>query len=331
MAAQAALNFSPDYQMNLLYMARPVYGGWVSFTAHLSLKYKYPLFKIGSKTEGTEESPKLREYGYGVEYQNRAPNDLPKGKLMITAIDKTYYEYLDKLPDGTFIVIHDPTEVSGKGKEPVLRNLGRFRVITIRESVKKFLKDQFGVKSRFILHPFYEYPYKKNAHPDRAVSISRVDFDKHTDIILKANKHLRPPIDIYGAINRQYVFFKLNDLGFKKYYKGGFEKSFEELGKILEDAKYVVDMSVIKNDGGGSQYTFLEAIYEKCALVINAKWIENAKTDFVDGTNCYVVADEEELAALLNKDPNTSRVLKGAKALLEPHVAVNWPRELAKA
>lgn len=315
--------------MNLIYMARPVYGGWVSFTAHLALKYNYPLFKIGSKTEGTDEAPKLREYGYGVQYQNRAPSDLPKGKLLITAIDKNYYEYLDKLPDGTFIVIHDPTEVSGKGKEPVLRNLGRFRVITIRESVKKFLKAQFNIKSKFILHPFYEYPYRKLAKPSRAVSISRVDFDKHTDIILKANKELRDPVDIYGAINRQYVFFKLNDLGFKKYYKGGFEKSFEELGKILEDAKYVVDMSVIKNDGGGSQYTFLEAIYEKCALVINRKWIENSKTDFVDGENCFVVGDEEELVSLLNKDPSTSRVEKGAKKLLAPHVEVSWPKELA--
>jgi len=315
--------------VNLIYMARPVYGGWVSFTAHLALKYSFPLFKIGSKTEGTDTEPKRREYGYGVQYQNRAPNDLPKGKLLITAIDKTYYEYLDKLPNGTYIVIHDPTEVSGKGKEPVLRNLPRFRVITIRESVKKFLKDQFNIKSRFILHPFYEYPFKKAKHPSSAVSISRVDFDKHTDIILKANKQLRDPVDIYGAINRQYVFFKLKELGFTKYYKGGFEKSFEELGEILDDAKYVVDMSVIKNDGGGSQYTFLEAIYARCALIINKKWVDGSKTDFVNGENCFVVTDDEELVALLNKDPSTSRIVKGAEKLLEPHINVNWVKELA--
>ena len=303
----------------------------MSFTAHLALKYNLSLYKIGSRTEGTDADPKLRDYGYGVQYQNRAANDLPKGKLLITAIDKTYYEYLDKLPDGTSIVIHDPTEVSGKGKEPVLRNLSRFKVITIRESVKKFLKDTFDIKSRFILHPFYEYPYKKEKKPTAAVSISRVDFDKHTDIILKANKMLEDPVDIYGAINRQYVFFKLNDLGFKKYYKGGFVKSFEELGEILEDAKYVVDMSVIKNDGGGSQYTFLEAIYEHCALIINKKWIEGSKTEFMDGENCYVVSDEVELVSLLKKDPNTSRVVKGALKLLEPHISVNWPRELTKS
>ena len=306
-------------------MARPIYGGWVSFTAHLSLKYDLPLFKIGARTE-----EKLRDYGYGVGYQNRAITDLPKGKILITAIDKSYYEFLDKIPDGSFLVIHDPTEITGKGTEPVLRNLSRFKIITIRESVKKFLKDM-GIKSKFILHPFYEYPHKKVKGPTKAVSISRIDFDKHTDIILKANKILDDPVDIYGAINRQYVFFKLNDLGFKKSYKGPFEKSFEDLSAILEDAKYVVDMSVIKHDGGGSQYTFLEAMYEDCALVINKRWVENFKTEFVDKKNCYVVADENELADLLNRNPNTSRVVKEARALLAPHIAVNWPKELSRA
>ena len=306
-------------------MARPIYGGWVSFTAHLALKYSLPLYKIGSRTE-----EKQRDYGYGVKYQNRAPNDLPKGRILITAIDKSYYEFLDKMPDGTMIVIHDPTEVSGKGKEPVLKALARFKVITIRESVKKFLKDQFNIKSKFIIHPFYEYPISKSKSSKEAVSVSRVDFDKHTDIILKANKHLKNPIDIYGAINRQYVFFKLNDLGFKRFYKGGFEKSFEDLDDILSEAKYVVDMSVIKNDGGGSQYTFLEAMYQGCALIINAKWVENSKTEFVNGKNCFVVGTEEELADLLNKDPSTSRVVKGGKELLRPHIEVNWPKELSR-
>jgi glycosyltransferase involved in cell wall biosynthesis len=306
-------------------MARPIYGGWVSFTAHMALKYSLPLYKIGSRTE-----EKQRDYGYGVQYQNRAPSDLPKGRILITAIDKTYYEFLDKMPDGTMIVIHDPTEVSGKGKEPVLKALARFKVITIRESVKKFLKDQFGIKSKFVVHPFYEYPFTKAKDPGGAVSISRIDFDKHTDIILKANKQLKDPIDIYGAINRQYVFFKLNDLGFKRFYKGPFEKSFEDLDDILADAKYVVDMSVIKNDGGGSQYTFLEAMYQGCALVINAKWVEGSKTEFEDGKNCFVVADEEELVSLMNKDPSTARVIKGGKELLKPHIEVNWPKELAR-
>ena len=33
-------------EYNLVYMARPIYGGWVTFTSHLSLKYNFPIFKI---------------------------------------------------------------------------------------------------------------------------------------------------------------------------------------------------------------------------------------------------------------------------------------------
>ena len=41
--------------MNLIYMAKPIYGGWVTFTAHLSIKNKFPVYKIANvqkKTEG---------------------------------------------------------------------------------------------------------------------------------------------------------------------------------------------------------------------------------------------------------------------------------------
>ena len=37
--------------MNLIYMAKPIYGGWVTFTSHLCLKYNCELYKIGKRTE----------------------------------------------------------------------------------------------------------------------------------------------------------------------------------------------------------------------------------------------------------------------------------------
>ena len=96
--------------MNLVYMARPVYGGWVTMTAHLSLTYELPLYKIGKRTEKN-----FRKYGYGVNYKNIHIDDLINlDNLVITAIDKNYYEYLDKFPDNTILIIHDPTEVKNK-------------------------------------------------------------------------------------------------------------------------------------------------------------------------------------------------------------------------
>lgn len=311
--------------LHLFYMARPVYGGWVSFTAHFALKHDLPVYKIGNRTE-----TKQREFGYGVKYQNRAEDDLPKGTLVITAVDKTCYESLKKFPTGTYIVIHDPTEVSSKATQPLVEELKRFKIITIRKSVQEYLKEKLGMSSKFLLHPFFEYPFEKSSNPKDAVSISRIDFDKHTDILLRANKELKNPIQIYGAHNRLYVFHKLQGLDFKKYYKGQFEKSFEELSNILKDAKFVVDMSIIKHDGGGTQYTFLEAIYQDCCLVINEKWVEGFKTPFEDGKNCFVVKESDDLVKLLNSNPSVSTINKHAKNLLEPHIRVNWLKEIQR-
>ena len=48
-----------EKDMNLLYLAKPVYGGWVTFTAHLSHKHNAPIYKIGKRNETFK-----RDYGY---------------------------------------------------------------------------------------------------------------------------------------------------------------------------------------------------------------------------------------------------------------------------
>ena len=55
----------PEKIKNLLYLAKPIYGGWVTFTAHLSKKYNYPIYKISKRTEKYS-----RNYGYDCSYQN---------------------------------------------------------------------------------------------------------------------------------------------------------------------------------------------------------------------------------------------------------------------
>ena len=37
--------------VNLIYMATPTFGGWVTMTAHLSLKYNYPLYKVSKSNK----------------------------------------------------------------------------------------------------------------------------------------------------------------------------------------------------------------------------------------------------------------------------------------
>lgn len=314
---------------NLFYLAKPIYGGWISFTSHLALKHNLPVFKIGNRTEKNK-----RSYGYGVEYQNVAFDDIKKHpNILITAIDKHYYDKLDYFPDGTYVVIHDPSEVTKKTSNILLEHLKRFKIVTIRKSVEDYLLKEFNLKSKFIVHPFYEYEFNREKSPSKAVSVARVDYDKHTDIILEANKILEKQdkskiVKLYGAANLLYAHFKLEELNFKKYYQGAFDKTFEALNAILKDAKYMVDMSVIKNDGGGTQYTFLEAIHQGCALVINKRWVSGFKTPFEHNVNCYVVENGEELAELLVKDKPIKKITENARNILKKHVNVNWIKEL---
>jgi hypothetical protein len=65
-------------------------------------------------------------------------------------------------------------------------------------------------------------------------------------------------------------------------YEGKFENTTmqpcSDGQSILQNAKFVVDLSVITHDGGGTQYTFLEAIHEDCVLVLHKDWVRQGNT-----------------------------------------------------
>lgn len=326
--------------MNLVYLAKPIYGGWVSFTSHLSLKYNYPLYKVAKRHELHS-----RSYGYGVEYRNvRAEDlaDLGTDNLIITALDKNYYEVLP-LFYGAYLVIHDPTELKDKRLH---EHLEYFNIITIRKKVSNYLEEKFGINSIENIHPFF--PFKKtlsfsNKNPKEksgAISISRIDYDKHTEIILEANKILeaegKPKIEIYGKLNELYAYHKLRDYDFYSQYKGCFPKTFADLEKLLIDKKFVVDMSAIKGDGGGTQYSFLEAWYLDCVLVISSKWIVmdccspkcSPDSGCLNGYNSIIVDNADELVEEL--DPAESAIRsykKWANKVLQKHIIENdWEK-----
>ena len=299
--------------MNLLYLAKPRYGGWISFTAHLALKQEWNLYRITNTDE-----KKTRPFGYGVDYKNIKIKSLPNN-ILITAIDKNFYKYLDDIPNGSHIVIHDPTEL----KKELLPHLERFKIITIRETVKTLLKDKYNLESLFLPHPFYEYA-KSGAEKSGIVSISRIDYDKHTDILISANNILDVPIDIYGAKNDLYVWRKLGDT-LDPYYKGSFKKDFLELDKILSSYKYMIDMSAIKGDGAGSQYTFLEAIYQGNILILSKSWTGvGAETEFIHEHNCLIVSTPEDIHLVINDDIDRDSIINNAEKIIEKHIKINW-------
>lgn len=321
----------------LLYLAKPTYGGWVSFTAHLALKYGLPLYKVGKTTEKRE-----RPFGYGVNYRNISKEILEKmieegNRPLITAIDKNYYNILTNIPYGSSIVIHDPTEFNKSAKKTVLDLLPHLNVITIRNTVHELLEKHFGIGNVFLPHPYvsmFSNKIKPN-NRDGAVSISRIDYDKNIELIVKANGLLSPEkrVEIYGEPNELYIYRKLKDWdSFKKddkqsMYRGHFPKDFDFLRNLLASKKYVIDMSTIHQDGGGTQYTFLEAIDAGCILILNSKWVNSPHSILKDGINCIAVSDENELANVLDDDAKKyklSKIQKEAQKIIEFNQDANW-------
>ena len=319
---------------NLLYLAKPVYGGWVTFTSHLSHRHDAPIYKISKRNETFK-----RDFGYECKYRNMSIGEIIKlDNIVITAVDKHYWDYLHLFPADTEIIIHDPTECKkSKNKNPLVQItdhndkplLNHFKVITIRESVQEYLMNQFNIKSIFMPHPFFSYPIpKNNGLGHKCVSIARIDFDKNTDILLKANQLMSDKsnhIYLFGAENRLYVHHKLKSLSIEDYWKGKFPKclspTYDDCS-ILKDAKYMIDLSIIKGDGGGTQYTFLEAIYQDTVLVLHNEWITKGTT-FVSGVNCIGVSNEIELSDFLMNglEPNLySKIIKNSKLILENHI-----------
>jgi len=225
------------------------------------------------------------------------------------------------------LVIHDHRDISDK-VVPYIKN--KWKLITIRKTVQEYLNTKYNLDSLFLYHPFYPYPVtssKTQKEKKGAVSISRISFEKNIDIIIKANNLLRreDQIKLYGSASRMYVHLFLGgyDGDFNKYYCGIFDKSFSSLSNLLAGVKFVVDLSVLKHDGGGTQYTFLEAIHNDCALILHRKWIENINPkycDFKEGYNCFLVENEKELADLISEDPDTTKVVQNAKKLIDRHI-----------
>ncbi len=332
----------------IFYLSNYRYGGCTTFTAHLIhiLKKRNQVICL---TEAFNKS--MGDFGYGIKYEKRQVEFLNGVKKMFIADMYQNFYLLKHLKEKDIsIVIHDPGEIFRENEE-YLKN---WKVLVIRKSVKAYLKEKYNINAKFIYHPFF--PYKKYAEIDNQdgrgkyndnsvnnnnnnrsdiISISRIAPHKNIDMLLRANKKInKNPIKIYGLPDSHYVSSKLNKLNFNQYYYGLFDKSFWRVSYILSKSKFMVDLSEIPNDGGGTQYTFLEAIYNDCTIILNRKWIESVNKkyrDFEEGYNCYAVSNERELIDLINNGVNidTEKVVKNSTKLMHRHIqsATKWNKE----
>jgi hypothetical protein len=301
----------------LFYLPDVKYGGWPTYTAHLYYGLKAAghtprLFKIGNRTEN-----KVRDWGRGISYQNLSLQDATdvanSMESIITATNKKYEAETEALVTaGAMVVIHDPTEL--KGEIPNIIKQAK-DVLTIRPINKQSLREK-GIDARYLPHPYMRSP---RTYPHRmawAASFSRVDWDKGTHHIIEANEKLEPryQIDIYGACNTMYAYHKLPE-NWKDWYKGTFPADNLWAGvKIASRYKWAVDMSTISGDGGGTQYTFLEAADAGTALLLNKGWLTGRADDKV--LNYAHFTEPENLAEALRELPTVD-----PSGLLDEHDA----------
>lgn len=310
-------------RINMFYLSPNTTGGWVTFTSHLieamiANNQTGVLRKIGNNTER-----KGRPFGYGKTYWNTSLEDAKKivanEPSIIVAAAKKFRDTTDELLSlGARIVIHDPTEL--KNLPPV--EFMQDQCVVIRKVGLNMLPD-----ATFIRHPYKRMEAEVVPKVIQCVSTSRIDFDKHTDILLDANRLLPDDkkIDIRGFENRLYTKFKI----LPKYPEWvqsvtHYPREEDAAFNILQGAQYMADMSIIKGDGGGTQYTFLEAWDAGAVPIIHGDWVRE-DDDMDPMVNCLAVRDGGELAALLDDPPTEelreSLVKHGFTSLVRHHPA----------
>lgn len=291
--------------INILYATKVNLGGWATFTVHLvkllELAGHEPrLFKIGNNTEHF-----LRPFGeHGVRYRNIAAAELVKefsdGPTIIAALGKHYVEDVQPLLDtGAGIVVHDTAESTNR--------MTITKPWVIRKSLVPLFDDAVFIRHPYVRAGELELPQPANKRKG-FVATSRVDFDKNTAMILDANR-LGANIDIVGFENRLYTKFKIcPDYPEWVQSKGDHPRSGVGSYRKLCYARGMVDLTDIKGDGGGTQYTFLEA-WDAGALPIIGDWWVRKGDDMVPGKNCLSIADAEQLAKLCKRWPKEAAAL----------------------
>lgn len=323
-------------KVDLFYLSPNPYGGWVTFTSHLMTALRASgvdceLFKIRPRSER-----KKRDFGYGKRYRNISLQEAlgRKGKKLIVAGAKQFKEETETLyRAGACLVIHDPTELKN-----LPENLDYTRCVSIRQigartlqgsvfirhpykcfseedlspqTIVNYAEDGSANKSRWAAISDGIFLPQKRTRPCKAISTSRIDFDKHTSLLLDANRLLNDEdkIDIRGFENRIYTRFKIVP-HYPEWVQSVAQYPREEsfAFEMMTNCTYNVDMTQIKGDGGGTQYTWLEAWNAGCIPIIHGNWLLDQPDDMVPDENCIVVGSAEELAKVLSREENHEKL-----------------------
>lgn len=341
-------------EVSLFFMYKTFGGGTTSYTVHLARAFEMAGIKpfiYRVRERGEHFSRPFSKYE-GIEYRNiTAQQALDKVKrrpaLMTAPCNSKYLPFAptiipDLMKKGMRIVIHDPNEF--EIYDHLDGNKWKFsnQPICIRPSMQEFFP-----KAEFIPHPYVrEMPIDRwKPHVERetlAISIARVTFVKRTHLILEANRIIKrdgssgDQIELRGAENRLYTRHVLSKK-FPEYKQGktGFPMTWGASAREAEQGIFAVDFTWFPDDGGGSQYSFMEAWDAGTVNIIHKDWMRYRgemyphPTDRASG-NCLAVKDAQECAdwlMLYRKSPRfrddaIAIAFNGKRALVKNHSPV---------
>lgn len=310
-------------KVSLFFMYRSFGGGSTSFTAYLYMCLKFAGYEPNIYRVTENGDGRIRPFsGYNeVWYQNittedalKIINDTPS--LLTAACHPKHIPFNilaipEMIGEGMRCVVHDPNEFKVYAHLEYVK-----RPIIIRPTMFEYFKDAV-----FIPHPyvtwFKEVPTADR--PDIAVSIARVTFVKRTEIILEANRILPEgkKIILRGAENRLYTRHKLSKL-YPEYEQGltGYPLVWGAGPEECARAKCAVDMTYFPNDGGGTQYSFMEAWDAGTVNILNLDWLRY-DGEMKDGVNCIAVDSPEMLASVILNPPDLERYISNGRHQLD--------------
>ncbi len=275
------------------------YGGWPSYAKHLShalkaVNVQHDVLSLESPTGAYDWVTKITKK----ELENLSKNyDL----VHIITLSKDIKEILPILYklEPLAITMHDPTELFDTVKDLLFFHP---KYLKIHDRMANMKISEMKVTKYGIYIP---QPYKRESGGiitgKRIISLSRIDHDKHTEIILQANCG----IEVWsGYINRIYDYHTLRKIipgGIKSYplYKGEFKSPKE----VCPGSCALIDLSTLSGVGGGTLYTTLEAMDYGLTLISRSDWYfpNEECNELKKGFNYIPITTAEDLKKEVNK------------------------------
>lgn len=312
------------------------HGGVPVYVAHLAKAfraqgYSPQIMRISKRTSRT-----MRAFTNGESVSYMAPADLVKTANSVPTILCTpttgetgigAHEAVSGLGlRGAPVVIHDPLDFYPEVIAACKKH--GIKVITIRKKVREDLI-ALGLKPSkvtFIQHPYVSIQAKTTQLKQReyrAVYVTRICFRKNTPLVALANELVpdSSKVNFWGALNRVCARHKLDKdtPNWRHYYHGPFPTGPASAFNLLAQGRLAIDLTVIPQDGEGTQYSFLEAWDAGTPLIVHRDWVLDGKGTCREGENVLAVSTPKELAAILASKKEYPELARNAVKILDHH------------